>query len=106
MSKFLLIPVTGLDPVLVSAENVATVTRFSATKTYIKYPVTDSSGTNVFLTAQLTHTSETTSGSVREVLVDAILSVHSGSRRPEIFQSVVMPSGIAVSAIAYAYTTA
>lgn len=105
MSKFLLVPVTGLDPVLVSAENVATVTRFSATKTYIKYPVTDSSGTNAFLTAQLTHTSETTSGSVREALVSAILSVHAGNRKPDIYQTIVMPTGITVSGIVYAYTT-
>jgi len=96
MAKFLKLQV-GTVVRVISAENVITTDHPTNTTTTITYNHAQAG----FDVLTLTHTSETVR-SVEAAVNDAILTVQSGSRRPQVFAEVALPEGITVSAIAFA----
>jgi hypothetical protein len=96
MAKFLKLRVGSVTRVI-SAENVITTDHPTNTTTTITYNHAQAA----FVVLTLTHTPET-ARSVEAAIIDAILTVQSGSRRPQVFAEVSLPTGITVSAIAFA----
>lgn len=97
MSKFITTAVGTEPDLLLSAENVLTVTRTDATHTFIQY----NSAQAGFDTCTFTHTTDAATTKVRDAIKAAILGVHSGQNRPNVSQQVVLPTGVTVSGVVF-----
>lgn len=96
MARFIQITVGGVVSTF-SAENILTVTRTNATTTFIQY----NSAQAGFDTLTFVHLTDAATTYVRDAIVTAILSVHAGNRRNEVYETVVLPTGVTVTSATF-----
>lgn len=97
--KYLSIPVTGADNLILKADSIVTALR--ATSTTTDLIIQGGTGTETAgQKLQLTHAADTATASVAKSIMDAVVAIHENAKRPDV--TYVVTPAQAVSAVAVA----
>jgi cellobiose-specific phosphotransferase system component IIA len=97
--KYLSIPVTGADNLILKADSIVTALR--ATSTTTDLIIQGGTGTETAgQKLQLTHAADTATASVAKSIMDAVVAIHENAKRPDV--TYVVAPAQAVSAVAVA----
>jgi cellobiose-specific phosphotransferase system component IIA len=98
--KYLSIPVTSADNLILKADSIVTALR-GATDTTTDLIIQGGTGTETAgQKLQLTHASDTATASVAKSIMDAVVAIHDNAKRPDV--TYVVTPAQAVSAVAVA----
>ena len=99
MKKFISIPVTSADDLVLDCDAVVTCLRASSTTTDII--VRGGTGTETAgQKLQLTHAADTATASVAKSIMDAIVASYANNKRPDVLLEVTPPKAVSAVAIA------
>lgn len=99
MAKYIEIPVTSEDNLVLRADSIVTCLRASSTTTDII--VAGGTGTETAgLKLQLTHAADTAAASVAKSVMDGIIEALDNNRRPDVTYEITVAQAVSAVAIA------